>query len=74
MTSPDVSPAAGRLLAALDLHETGVEIMRQNLRRRDPSASDHDIDAQLRAWLSHRPGAEYGDCPGPIIDLETRRP
>lgn len=72
-TSSDVSPAAARLLAALDLHETGVEIMRQNLRRRDPAASDHDIDAQLQAWLLHRPGAENGDCPGRVIDLETRR-
>jgi hypothetical protein len=47
--------------------------MRQNLRRRDPAASDHDIDAQLQAWLLHRPGAENGDCPGRVIDLETLR-
>jgi hypothetical protein len=72
-TSPDASPAGASLLAAFDLHETGVEIMRQNLRRRDPAASDHDIDAQLQAWLLHRPGAENGDCPGRVIDLETLR-
>lgn len=57
--------AASALRTALDLHEAGVELMRQNLRRRDPSATDDEIDRRLRAWLADRPGAPFGDCTGP---------
>ncbi len=53
-----------RLLVALDLHETGVEIMRQNLRRRFPNESNEEIEGRLVAWLRTRPGAEYGDGVG----------
>lgn len=72
-TPSDSSPVAARLLAALDLHEVGVDLMRQNLRRRHPRSSDEDIDARLKAWLLTRPGAEAGDCPGRAVDLATRR-
>lgn len=56
---------ASALRTALDLHEAGVALMRQNLRRRDPGASDDEIDRRLRAWLADRPGAPFGDCAGP---------
>lgn len=53
-----------KMRAALELHEVGVEVMRQNLRRRHPAASEEKIDDLLAEWLRTRPGAEYGDAPG----------
>jgi hypothetical protein len=55
------SPEAERLRIALDMADTGIALMRQNLRRRHPDASTEDIDRLLRAWLHDRPP----DCPGP---------
>jgi hypothetical protein len=56
--------AAARLRTTFDLFVAGVRMMRQNLRRRHPDASEEEIDGHLRAWLSRRPGAEYGDGVG----------
>jgi len=56
----------------LDLFETGVRLMRQNLRRADPRADEREIDRQLRTWLRERPGAEHGDSPGRMVDINTR--
>ena len=58
--------------ATLDLFQAGVEMMRQNLRRRYPKASDSEIDRLLREWLLERPGAESGDAPGRAVDVNTR--
>lgn len=55
---------AEKLRAALELHEVGVELMRQNLRRRHPDASDGTIEQLLADWLRTRPGAEHGDAAG----------
>jgi hypothetical protein len=59
----DMSPAE-KLRAALELHEVGVALMRQNLRRRNPDASTADIEELLSGWLRTRPGAEHGDAVG----------
>jgi hypothetical protein len=59
----DMSPAE-KLRAALELHEAGVALMRQNLRRRNPDASAADVEELLSAWLRTRPGAEHGDAAG----------
>ncbi|HEU4368766.1 MAG TPA: hypothetical protein VFV05_11145 [Methylomirabilota bacterium] len=56
--------AAARLRAALAMFETGVEMMRQNLRRSHPALPDTEIEARVRAWLQERPGAEFGDAVG----------
>ena len=56
----------------LDLFQTGVDLMRQNLRRRHPDADEQEIDRLLREWLLERPGAEAGDCPGRPIDVKSR--
>ena len=56
--------AAARLRAALEMFETGVQMMRQNLRRSHPTLSDAEIEARLTAWLWERPGAEFGDAVG----------
>ena len=56
--------AAARLRMALDLFETGVEMMRQKLRRDHPDLADHEVEARLGSWLRERPGAEFGDAVG----------
>jgi signal transduction histidine kinase len=57
-------PAAARLRAALELCEAGVAMMRQTLRRNHPGLGDLEIEARVRAWLSERPGAAFGDAVG----------
>lgn len=50
----------------MDLFAVGEEIMRQNLRRRTPGASDDEIEDALVAWLQDRPGAPRGDAEGVV--------
>lgn len=56
----------------LDLFVTGVDLMRQNLRRDRPLASETEIEVRLRQWLRERPGAEFGDCIGRLVDIDSR--
>jgi hypothetical protein len=42
---------AFRLLEALDMWEDGVRLMRENLRRRFPQATDEEVAAKLTRWL-----------------------
>lgn len=58
------SVAGRRLRTALELHDAGVALMRQNLRRAHPQASEAEISAALGRWLRERPGAEQGDADG----------
>ncbi len=55
---------AERLESALEMWDDGVCIMRENLRRRSPTASPEEIEASLDAWLITRSGAEHGDGEG----------
>lgn len=55
---------ARRLKVTFDLQRFGISMMRQNLLRRHPGETEAEIDARLRAWLHHRPGAESGDAVG----------
>ena len=57
----------------LDLFNTGVDLMRQNLQRQHPRANADAIDRRLRQWLLERPGAELGDSPGRPVDVTARR-
>lgn len=68
---PDpTSSIADAFRTTLDLFETGVDLMRQNLRRSHPEASEEEIERLLRDWLRARPGAEFGDCLGrPVVRL-----
>lgn len=43
--------AAIRLLEALEMYEDGVQIKRESLRRRSPSATDEQIEAEIANWL-----------------------
>ena len=69
----ELTPAE-RFRITMELFETGINIMRQTLERDYPDATEREIDDRLKAWLQHRPGAEYGDCPGRRLDwpLEPR--
>jgi Rv0078B-related antitoxin len=71
---PAIQSTQWPLAVALDLCETGVVLMRQNLRRKFPDANDQEIDGRLQDWLRHRPGAELGDAPGRALDAATRFP
>lgn len=67
MTNPEAEATVRRLQTAFDLHDAGVALMRQNLRREDPTASEVEIERRLVAWLRQRPGAPFGDSPGRVI-------
>lgn len=71
---PTMSPPAGHgaLAATFDLFDLGVRIMRQNLRRLHPDATEDEIDRRLGEWVQHRPGAEGGDAVGPSVDPHAR--
>jgi hypothetical protein len=67
---PISDPAVLRRMAiAFDLYWTAEEMMRQNLRRRNPSATDEEIERGIREWLRKRPGAEFGDGVGHPVRL-----
>ena len=73
MSSEDArAEAAARLRMALGMFETGVEMMRQKLRRDHPDLADHEIEARVRAWLQERPGAEFGDAVGRHVGWPRR--
>lgn len=60
---PDASsPAAraARLRQSLQMADDGIRMMRQNLRRRNPCASDAEIERLLTAWLQDRPADAWG--------------
>jgi len=74
----DEETAADRLALALDLHDAGVMLMREKLRRDMPDASDESIEIAVGKWLGDRPGARHGDgvgvvrqrCLGEFLELE----
>jgi len=47
-----MSVEAERMRTALDLHDLGVKIYRQRLRRQFPESSDDDIERRVRDWLT----------------------
>jgi len=53
-----------RMRITLDLYQVAEDIQRQNLRRRNPDATEEEIQQGIREWLAHRPGAEHGDGVG----------
>ena len=67
------SEASERLQVAVELADLAEQIMRANLRRRHPRATDDEIEDMLVAWYAHRPGAEHGDAVGRPLDLSKWR-
>jgi hypothetical protein len=64
--------ASDAFRTTLDLFDTGLNLMRQNLRRDHPEADDDEIDRRLRQWLHERPGAASGDGEGRPVDVSAR--
>jgi hypothetical protein len=54
-TDCELPPEAKRMREALDLHELGVRMYRQRMRREHPEASRGEINAMVRAWLAEPP-------------------
>ena len=50
--SPELTAAAERLVAALEMWEDGVQIMREHLRRKAPHATEDEIEDALARWLA----------------------
>jgi hypothetical protein len=61
VSESEQAQAIANLRLAFDLHDAGVAVMRQNLRRRFPAEDAAAIEARLTTWLRDRPGAELGD-------------
>ena len=59
------SPAQ-RFQSALALFEFSLSVMRQRLRRKNPTASEDELERLLEAWVHDRPGAPGGDGPGRV--------
>jgi hypothetical protein len=70
MASTESVPAKVRLQQAFDLFEAGVSMKRAAIRREHPNADDEEVERRLRAWLTTRPGARYGDAVGRVRRLE----
>jgi hypothetical protein len=66
--------AAQRLRITLELIDAGFEMMRLNLKRRYPRASDAELERKFRRWVTTRPGAEAGDAVGRSVDPAARFP
>jgi hypothetical protein len=49
------TPEAGRMRSALEMHELGVQLYRQRMRREHPEASQAEIDSLVRGWLAAPP-------------------
>lgn len=60
----EASAMAARFQVTLDLFEAAEVMVRQNALRRNPSASEEELDAAVSEWLHDRPGAEFGDADG----------
>ena len=58
------STAQEKLQLALEMHEFGCAMMRQNLLRRFPHDTEADRERRFVEWLQTRPGAEHGDALG----------
>lgn len=55
MDTAEALRAAARLRTALDMHDFGVAMERQRLRRLDPAAPDEEIERRLLRWLRDLP-------------------
>ena len=51
------------------LFEMAVRMRGERHRSDHPEATEAEVDAVVQAWLSHRPGAEFGDAEGVPGDL-----
>lgn len=55
-----------QMAVAMQLHEAGIALMRQNLRRRFADVSEAEIDLKLQHWLTRQDDPIPGDVAGPV--------
>ena len=70
-TTRQQTPEAARMRAALDMHELGVRLYRQRMRREHPQASRAEIDGMVRAWLAETPRGARLRLPSRERDRDT---
>ncbi len=58
---------------AFELFEAGCQMRAQRHRREHPEATDSEVEAVVNAWISERPGAEFGDAEGIPVTLPRVR-
>ena len=68
----DAGPEAVRLQAALDMHDLGVRLYRQRMRREHPDAHRSEIDGMVRAWLAEPAHSVYLRLPSREQDYGIR--
>ncbi len=61
--------AAARLRLALDMQREGTALMRENVRRRHPDATQAKLDELFEQWLLGRPM----DAPGRVVPWPRRK-
>ncbi len=44
-----------KLLIAIDFMDFGIELQRQNIKRRNPNATDEEISKKLQGWRFEAP-------------------
>lgn len=71
-TARGLAPEGARVKAALDMHELGVKLYRQRMRREHPQASTSEINAMVRAWLAEPPRSDSLHLPSRERDRGIR--
>jgi Rv0078B-related antitoxin len=51
----DWIPEAERMRSALEMHDLGVKLYRQRMRREHPDAGRREIEGLVRSWLTAPP-------------------
>lgn len=62
----DKFEAQARMREMIRLHNAGVAIMKQNIRRRMPNASEEEIEEEFRRWYHRLDDPIPGDVAGPV--------
>lgn len=56
-----------KMNTALELLGFAEQCIRNKVLRKNPNATENEIETALKTWYQTRPGAEHGDFSGPYI-------
>ncbi len=73
MVAADTDKYRENAILTAILMDSGIALMRQNIRRRHPESPEEEVDALLRAWLCRADDPVPGDISG-SIRVRERRP
>lgn len=59
-------PYAHKMALALDLHQTGIALMRHKLLREPSNRPEEHADERFRRWLRRKDDKLPGDVAGPV--------